>query len=662
MTARSAASRVVAALVVLATASIPIGARAEPLAASTPVIVLVSQTATVAAGGTFAAWLGFDAVPADALVEVVLHGRVRSRSELTASMERAQLRGEIYRATTPLSSLPVGADGTRRVSLSLDPTVPEAVSLTAAGVYPMTIDVQDATGETLSELVTHLLVRPGPGDTSPPLAVAVVAQVDAAPALRPDGTIRAPGGLLEQISGVVDALTRAAEVPATLIIRPELLDALAATDVPASASVLDRLRGAAAGRSVVLMPYVAASPDALDSAGLPGELDEQLRRGQQVLVEALGVQPRHTTWIAGPDLDEAGVEVLAERGVRHLLLDPGQVAPLRPGVLSLSLAQPFEVRADTSPAIDAIALDEGVAQRLGSPLSAGLEVSRVLAELAMLWFEQPGIERGVVVPIDLSVRGDVVRGLLDALAREGLFRAVELDELFTDVPPLRQPGGGRVDRPLDPGTPRPISAPLVRALSDARAAERSFAGLVGAGTERSRLVDAHLLLATASDLSASQRSAHVDAARAAMDEVIEAISAPERGTITLTARDGTVPLTLRNTSGGPVQVIVHLRSAKLRFPDGDSIALTLGEETTRLDISVSARASGRFPLDVSVTSPDGGLRLASVDYSVQSTAVSGAGLVLSVGAAIFLLVWWARHWRRTRRSAKLVDHPVTPSG
>ena len=30
-----------------------------------------------------------------------------------------------------------------------------------------------------------------------------------------------------------------------------------------------------------------------------------------------------------------------------------------------------------------------------------------------------------------------------------------------------------------------------------------------------------------------------------------------------------------------------------------------------------------------------------------------------LGAALFLLVWWARHWHRTRRSTKLVEarHP-----
>jgi hypothetical protein len=61
-------------------------------------------------------------------------------------------------------------------------------------------------------------------------------------------------------------------------------------------------------------------------------------------------------------------------------------------------------------------------------------------------------------------------------------------------------------------------------------------------------------------------------------------------------------------------------------------------------------------------SPDGERRLSTSRYTVRSTAVSGAGLVLSLGAGAFLVVWWARHWRRTRRSARLVasdSHPAS---
>jgi hypothetical protein len=106
--------------------------------------------------------------------------------------------------------------------------------------------------------------------------------------------------------------------------------------------------------------------------------------------------------------------------------------------------------------------------------------------------------------------------------------------------------------------------------------------------------------------------------------------------------------------------VVRLESAKLEFPDGEERTLTLTEQTTRIDLAVRARASGSFPLDVEITSPDEQRMLATTRYTVQSTAVSGVGLVLSVGAGLFLVAWWASHWRRTRRSAKLVTdtHPA----
>jgi hypothetical protein len=55
-------------------------------------------------------------------------------------------------------------------------------------------------------------------------------------------------------------------------------------------------------------------------------------------------------------------------------------------------------------------------------------------------------------------------------------------------------------------------------------------------------------------------------------------------------------------------------------------------------------------MDVRVTSPDGALLLDRSTFDVRSTAISGVGLVLSVGAGLFLAVWWARNWRKSRRT------------
>ena len=143
--------------------------------------------------------------------------------------------------------------------------------------------------------------------------------------------------------------------------------------------------------------------------------------------------------------------------------------------------------------------------------------------------------------------------------------------------------------------------------------------------------------------------------------IADGVSMPSTFTLTLTARDGTVPLTIDNTTGLPVHATIHLRSQKLDFPDGETIPVVLTEPTQRVDVQVRALASGAFPLEIEVTSPDGRSSLAASRYTIRSTAVSGAGLVLSIGAGTFLVVWWARHWHRTRRSAKLVAADAGPA-
>jgi hypothetical protein len=620
---------------------------------------LVSQTPTVPRGGTFELRLRTDTLPADGSIELVLHGRVRSRSELAASMEGDGLRTQIYRVSTLLSSLPAAADGSRGLAVSLDPAVPGGVAINASGAYPVEVIARDAAGTELASLVTHLLVEPSPDDASPPLAVAVVAQLDAPPAFPADGS--PPTVDLDGAAELVAALAAQPAVPATLAFRPETIDALALGVDAADVALLDALPAAASGRSVLDLPYVDVSPDALVEADLEGELAAQRERGRQLLADVLRVEPSTTTWLAAADLGPDGLAALARAGVRHVVVDPDQVEPLRSGLLSLSLAQPFLLDADLDPQVDAIALDPAITRRLGTSASPGLEISRLLAELAMLWFEQPGIERGVVLPVSPSVRAEVVSGLLTALDGGEIFTAVAVDDLFATTAPLRQPGGGLVDRPLTPTGQTSIDRSVSRDLADARALLTSFESLLGPDSPRADPVATQLLLSTAVALEPDEQRAHLAAARSAVDAVVGAISAPTHETITLTAREGTIPLTLRNDAGVPVNVTVRLRSTKLEFPAGDTLPMTLSDPTTRLSIEVRARASGSFPLEVEVTSPDGALTLATVDVTVRSTAVSGVGVVLSAGAALFLVIWWARHWRRTHRSTKLVTsaHPAT---
>jgi hypothetical protein len=74
-------------------------------------------------------------------------------------------------------------------------------------------------------------------------------------------------------------------------------------------------------------------------------------------------------------------------------------------------------------------------------------------------------------------------------------------------------------------------------------------------------------------------------------------------------------------------------------------------------VTVRARASAAFSLRATLLAPDGSELIRS-RFTIVSTVFSGVGIVLSIVSALFLLIWWARHWRTARRDRRL----VRPSG
>jgi hypothetical protein len=88
------------------------------------------------------------------------------------------------------------------------------------------------------------------------------------------------------------------------------------------------------------------------------------------------------------------------------------------------------------------------------------------------------------------------------------------------------------------------------------------------------------------------------------------------------------------------------------------VEVTLAQETTRVPLNVRTRASGDSPLDITVSAPDGHVVIGRTRITVRSTAFSGVGIVLSVGAGTFLAVWWLRHAVTTRRERRRKLRPA----
>jgi hypothetical protein len=660
----------VLAAVLVALGPLPHRSAAEvPDAGAAPAIELVAQTPVAATGTPFVATIRLEGVPDEGSIALDVFSRIRSRSELAQSMEGEGLRCCMFNTVIPLSDLPAQPDGTRRVVLSLDPAA-GGLPLPVEGVYPLELTAQDAAGTALTALVTHLIVPPEAGDDAPNLAVAVVAELGAPIALQPDGSVALSRADVADLGSIVTGLAAASGVPATLSVRPETVEGLLTSLEPGDAELVAAMRAASAGRTVLAEPYVALDLDTLGASGLLAEVGPQQERGNLILAGALGATPDREVLLAHPSLGAEGLPVLAFVGNDRIIVDDEQLEPLADGIISYSLAQPFVVAMPegsgaenrTPGPVMALSPDAIVMERLAADESPGLVVSRVIAELALLRLEQPSVARSSVVRLAPGLDAATVQQLLEAIGTGRPFEAVSLAGAFDHAAPVLDGGGNPAHRALIPADAPAITPATARSITARRADLDTFGSLVGPDSQLPDLPSRHLLVATAADLDDDERQAQVAAAGRAMEAVAGQVTTPPTFTLTLTARDGTIPLTIRNDSGVPLHVSIRLSSPKLEFPDGDTIDLELVEESTRIDIRVRSRATGAFPLRIDVRTPDGRQSLSMSRYTVRSTAVSGAGLVLSVGAGVFLIVWWARHWRRTRRSKKLIaanGHPST---
>ena len=628
-------------LILLLSLMVSVGA-APPVTAqeSTGTVVLLERTPWVAAGDVFEVLVR---APGAAAVEASVH------DELVGSGGRSRFRTQLAGGDlgAPIGSVrPLVDEGSGRWKLEI-PIQPAAdvggqppLDLPVAGVYPLEVRAVDGEGRSTGTLLTHIVGSPAPG-TFPPLAAVLAVAGPTTTATQPDGSVQLDDAALANTISVASAARRVPDVPFLYTLTPETIDALAE---------VDRVRLARSSVAVPGGPWAGLDLGVwLSEPELSDQLDHQIDRGH-ASIDAAQITRTPATVLRDPVtavqrdvLTFAGAELLLASSDLAIGLEPPAVGRLHP-------AQVDDSR------LRALVVDDELQRHLSEagddPL---LAVHHLLADVAVLFFDRPNDPRALLLWVDdpAALGADVLAVLLEAADGSGHILGA------TDPAAALSAGEARGTMSMARRRPSPLqdyAAGLAAAVDDIRV----WNSMLVSSDDRAAELEATLDATAATDVidDAGEWFAR---ARAIVDAQLTGITIPEQQTVTLTERAAELPIRIDNDLGYEANVMVKLDSTRLEVPQQgrNGIAVRLATGANDLRIPVRARASGSFPLDVTVSTPRGARVLAEGRFSVRTTVLNGVGITLTAGSLVVLLVWWARHFRDGRRDRRLVERDAT---
>jgi hypothetical protein len=617
----------------------------------------------------------------DLSVQVRIGQPVATRSELAGLL--AAPGGPTQELAGLDSFTPAGAEVAPGTTLRLEQrrvTVPPELAAGSAGaVLPLSILVQaSGPGPLTASLGTFVVLVPARPDR--PLRAALLVPFHEPPhrnssgefvddglaeLLAPSGSLGAAAAVLARrgaprLTMVVDGLLveEATAMAASWTLRQGGTSTVVSAGDPrsrAASRFLQNLKEAARVNQPAALPYADADLPALVRNRSDGQA--ALVAGRTVLRAELGTPPdQRLAWPVDGAIDAAVLQALAAAGADTVVLDPRRL--------------PAPATTTQNATVD---LGEGMLQRqralVGDPvLSAALTdpraasapaewAQRILAETAVAWLERPnaGEPRGILLapPHDWRPPPAFFGALASGLAAAPWLRVQRASTLADDV----AQGPDQGERRLATVTAADVAAGLPDAYLDRVAQVRSqlasFRRSVGPGFPPAAGYDRDLLIAESSDwrppTARTRGRAFVRAVQRGIGGVYRRVHV-ESTRVTLTARSGNIPITVRNDSGQPITVVLRLTSPKVDLPLGSSEPFVLEPRRRSTQVlSVGTRTTGTFPIRVDVLTSDGAEHIADGEVVLVSTAFNRVALVLSGGAAGFLLLWWRRGRRRAAR-------------
>jgi len=523
------------------------------------------------------------------------------------------------------------------------------------GIHPVTVEL--LRDDVVVGSVTSFINLFSEGEQVPAMPVSMVVSVDATNSFTPQGAIQIADQTRSQLEAIA-GLVELGPAPLSVQIAPHVLEALARSSATADVALRDRLAAALPRHENLPTTFVPFDPSSASRSSLVDAFTEQLQFGEVTIDRYNGDAPLdRTVWFSRVPVDRDGVSLTRQLGFQTLVLAPQAARDL--GALD-NYAKPYRVDGSGGGSSMVLRTADPLHGRLLST-QTGDQLVTAYTIAADLLVERQEILDGGGDPstrhaVLVSNSGNppitgVATPLLIALSRApqlSLRGVASASVSLTGTSTVNLPRADRVSL-LDRREP-------LRAMIDEIASTSSMLTADAPQHEAwriSRLSCGHDVL------NGDEFQACIRGLRGQLRALRNQVSIPESLTFTLGGRESELRLQVRNESAQPLSVIVSMNSAKLQFPEGPQLVSIPPTSSLDLLFPVRARANGRFPVEVVLTTPDGNTQVGRrVPMTARVSALAGLGQVVTGASIIILLTWWVSHWRKKRREQASQNHPA----
>jgi hypothetical protein len=637
---------------------LPHQTRAANAAVVTPIDVrLVAQNFNVLAGTQFRFTIG---VP-DTAVRNQLEQDTTTTLRITAFtpvVTREQVRS-ITAGADPVGQLAVAdlqliqlaRTETNNYTAFLSTTArTNSLRLTKDGVYPIQISFTQ-NGQPVSKLTTFVNFFNSTIETAR-LPIAIASTVTTPLALAPNGTIAINDATRKQLADLAQSLEGGA-APMSVQVSPEILDGLVRSTQPVDIDLLARLQTAFANHDLLRAPFVPFDPSSAMRTGRANDFYQVRGLGDEIIELRNGEKNLSPNiWFSNVLVDADGAELLSGFSVHTVVLTPDAATKI--GTLD-NYAKPYRISGDVALRTTDPVFAKTLSSNQINPVITAYSLAAELLAQRQEVIDSGGVLSSNFVILTTTSGAPINTALLTPLAI-AIDRAPQLRLRALSSLPRANSEATLVKIPRSNGVDVSIVGKTIDSLVDELA---STSLMLPPDAPQYVAWTTSQLVMLDDRLSSEEFASYFKGFRNQLRMLRASVNVPESLSFTLGGRESDLRLQLRNDAAVDLTVSVEISSAKLQFPDEERIVTVPANGAIDLVIPVVARASGRFPIEVVLYTPDGLVQAGQrVQLTARVAAIAGLGLVVSGAAALVLLAWWLSHWRTKRRELAAKKHPA----